>query len=327
MGLLVSVIAGIVPMFLYAWLLYFLDRYEKEPLHLLVGVFLWGAVIAAGAAFMINTLSSMGLYLITQSEFATQLTLSTLVAPAVEETLKGLAVLVVFLIFRFEFDSLLDGVVYGAVTALGFAATENIWYIHQLGFLENNWQGLLDLTLIRVLMVGWQHPFYTAFIGLGFAVSRRSTQAAWKLIAPIFGWLLAVSFHFFHNLLASLLNNQPGLTLAAIWDWIGYIGLFVLIILLIRREQHWMKEYLTPEFDQELLSSVQYQIACSAWRQSIVFFQARMAGNYHPIRRFYQVCGDLMHKKRQLSRHGDESGTASEISRLRAELTQLAETI
>ena len=325
MGFLVSVIAGILPMFLYACLLYFLDRYEKEPLHLLTGVFLWGAVIAAGAAFLINTLSSMGLYLITQSEFATQLTLSTLVAPAVEETLKGLAVLIVFLIFRSEFDSLLDGVIYGAITALGFAATENIWYIHQLGFMENNWQGLLDLTLIRVIWVGWQHPFYTSFIGLGFAISRRSTRKIWKWVTPIIGWLLAVSFHFAHNLFASLLSTQPGLTLTAIWDWLGYIGLFVLIVLLIHREQRWMKEYLAPEYDQKLLSFDQYQTACSAWRQSKVYLQSRIEGNYYSVRRFYQACGDLMHKKRQLSRHSDDSGTASEISRLKSELQQLAE--
>jgi len=92
MGLLVSILAGIIPMLIFAWFLYLLDRYEKEPLQLLFGVFSWGAVVAAGAAYVINTLSSMGLYLITQSDFATQLTLSTLVAPAVEETLKGAAV-------------------------------------------------------------------------------------------------------------------------------------------------------------------------------------------------------------------------------------------
>ena len=70
MGLLVSILAGIIPMFIFAWFLYLLDRYEKEPLHLLLGVFAWGALVAAGAAFVINTLSSMGLYLITQSEFS-----------------------------------------------------------------------------------------------------------------------------------------------------------------------------------------------------------------------------------------------------------------
>jgi len=325
MGLLVSILAGIIPMFIFAWFLYLLDRYEKEPLHILLGVFSWGAVVAAGAAFVINTLSSMGLYLITQSEFATQLTLSTLIAPVVEETLKGAAVFAVYLIFRSEFDSLLDGVIYGGVTALGFAATENAWYIHQLGFLESGWEGTLDLILIRVFLVGWQHPFYTAFIGLGFALARRSTQTIWKWIAPLLGWSAAVTFHLLHNLFASLFDSKSGIIFTTIWDWSGYLGLLILILLLIKREQRWMKEYLAIEHKQELLSANHYRTACSAWRQSLTFLNARFQGNYGEIRNFYQACGELMHKKRQLVKHGDEFGTILEIQRLRSELKLLSE--
>ena len=95
MGLFVSFLAGFIPMLLYAWFLYFLDRYEKEPFKILLGVFSWGAIIAAGTAYIINSVTSMGVYLVTQSEYATQLTISTMVAPVVEETLKGPAVFIV----------------------------------------------------------------------------------------------------------------------------------------------------------------------------------------------------------------------------------------
>ena len=327
MGLLASILAGVLPMVFYAWILYYLDRYEKEPLKLLFGVFAWGAVIASGAAFIINSLTSTGIYWLTQNTFATQLTISTLVAPLVEETLKGLAVLIVFLLFRAEFDSPLDGLVYGGITALGFAATENSWYIYQLGFLENSWQGLLDLTLIRVILVGWQHPFYTAFIGLGLAFSRRAKDPLLKWIAPLAGWSLAVLLHLLHNLFAGLFQNQAGFIFGTIWDWSGYLGLLLLIFLLINREQRWMKEYLAAEHAQNLLSATHYSVACSAWRQGFVFIQARFQGNYRQIRGFYQACGDLMHKKRQLIRYGDESGTALEIQYLRTKLQNLAKEI
>ena len=56
MGILLSLFFGFVPMLLFAWLIYWLDRYEKEPKVLLGGVFLWGAVVAAGGAFLVNTL-------------------------------------------------------------------------------------------------------------------------------------------------------------------------------------------------------------------------------------------------------------------------------
>ena len=326
-GFLVSALAGIVPMLIYAWFLYMLDRYEKEPLKLLLGVFTWGAVVAAGAAYVINTLSSMGVYFLTQSDFASQLTVSTLVAPAVEETLKGAAVLIVYLLFRSEFDSPLDGIIYGGITALGFAATENIWYIHKLGFLESGWQGLLDLTLIRVVLVGWQHPFYTAFVGLGFAFARRSKHTFWKWTSPIIGWSTAVFFHLLHNLFAGLLKSRTGLIFTTVWDWSGYFGLLFLVLFFIYREQNWMKEHLEAEYKQGLLSKDHYQTACSALKQSIGFLKARISGKNSDTRRFYQVCGDLMHKKRQLLRHEDELGAATEIQRLRSELTSLAEKI
>jgi RsiW-degrading membrane proteinase PrsW (M82 family) len=327
MGLFVSFLAGLLPMMLYAWFLYLLDRYEKEPIKILFGVFIWGAIFAAGAAFLINSVSSIGVYLITQSEYATQITISTMIAPVVEETLKGAAVLVVYLIFQSDFDSPLDGLIYGGITALGFAATENIWYIHKLGFIENSWQGLLDLTLIRVILVGWQHPFYTSFTGLGFAIARHSKSALWKWVAPIAGWAVAVITHFMHNLFSSLLYTQQARIFTTIWDWTGYIGLFILILLLIKREQNWMREYLDPEQTQQLLSDQQYKIACSAWRQSLVYFQARFSGNYKMVRRFYQQCGDLMHKKRQLIRHGDELGNTLEIQRLRSELQIMSDQV
>jgi RsiW-degrading membrane proteinase PrsW (M82 family) len=325
MGILASILAGVLPMAFYAWILYYVDRYEKEPVRLLFGVFAWGGLVAAGVAFFINTLSSSGLYYLTGNEFATQLTVSTLIAPVVEETLKGLAVLVVFLVFRNEFDSLLDGLVYAGITALGFAATENSWYIYQYGFLENSWDGLVGMTLVRSILVGWQHPFYTAFIGIGFAFSRRSREAIWRWFAPIAGWILAISFHLLHNLFASLLRSKAGFTFATIWDWSGYLGLAIFIIVLIKREQRWMKAYLASELDGEILTKHQYEIACSAWKQGWTSFRALFYGEYRQVRRFYQLCGDLMHKKRQLIRHGDELGTVLEIQRLRSELKSLAE--
>ena len=324
MGALMSIIAGVVPMAFYAWILYYLDRYEREPVKLLVGVFFWGAVIAAGAAFVINSITRSGIYFITQSEFATRLTISTLVAPVVEETLKGIAVLIVFLFFRSEFDSLLDGLIYGGITALGFAATENAWYIHQMGFLEYGWEGLIKMTFIRVVLVGWQHPFYTAFIGLGLAFSRRTKEPILRWIAPLLGWTMAVILHLLHNLFAGLFQSNAGLIFATIWDWSGYLGLLLLIFLLIKREQRWMKEYLAIEHKQDLLTNEQFQIACSAWKQGLAYVRARFDGNYRQARDLYQACGDLMHKKRQLQRHGDELGTALEVQRLRSNLQILA---
>ena len=43
----VSIIAAIVPMLIYPLFLYWMDRYEKEPLSLLGAAFFWGFIPAA----------------------------------------------------------------------------------------------------------------------------------------------------------------------------------------------------------------------------------------------------------------------------------------
>lgn len=40
--LLTALFFGFIPCFFFAAILYWLDRYEKEPKLLLIGVFLWG---------------------------------------------------------------------------------------------------------------------------------------------------------------------------------------------------------------------------------------------------------------------------------------------
>jgi RsiW-degrading membrane proteinase PrsW (M82 family) len=94
--LLVSIFFGFVPMFLFAAIIYWFDRYEKEPKLLLGAAFFWGVVFAAGGAFLINTTFGIGIYLFTGSEAASEIGTASIIAPLVEEFLKGLAVALVF---------------------------------------------------------------------------------------------------------------------------------------------------------------------------------------------------------------------------------------
>src|SRR5512138_1044140 len=199
MPFLVSLIFAFVPAFLMAAVIYWLDRYEKEPLILLGGAFVWGAVVAAGGAFLLNTVSGLGIYLLTGSGDVADQATASLIAPFVEEGLKGLAVLLVFLFFRNEFDSVLDGIIYAAITALGFAATENVLYIYQHGYLDGGWSGLWQVVFIRDFVVAWQHPYFTAFTGIGLAVARLNRHMLVKIIAVPLGYAMAVFAHAFHN--------------------------------------------------------------------------------------------------------------------------------
>jgi RsiW-degrading membrane proteinase PrsW (M82 family) len=324
MGLIASGLIGFSTALLFAYILYWLDRYEKEPILLLGGVFLWGAVIAAGSAFLINTTLGLGIFVFTNSSFATDLATGSFIAPLVEESLKGMAVLAVFLVFRREFDSVLDGIIYAGVAALGFAATENTYYIYTYGFQESGWSGILSLSFIRVLLVGWQHPFYTAFFGIGLAAARLNKSWYVKVIAPLLGLSAGMFTHAFHNTLATLLSGWMGLAIGTALDWTGWLFMLGIIIWATRREQQNLKNYLAAEVQVGTISPAVFRTASSGWLQMFARFSAIFSGKYFKTARFYQLCGEYAHKRRQYAALGDEGGNLAILQKIRSEMVQLA---
>jgi len=323
-ALFTSIFFGFMPMLLFAVFVYWLDRYEKEPKILLGAAFTWGALVAAGLSFLLNTSVGVGLYLLTGSETAAEITSSTLTAPIIEEIFKGLAVLLVFLIFHNEFDSILDGLIYAAVTALGFAATENAFYIYSYGYQQDGWSGIFALTIIRVLIVGWQHPFYTSFTGIGLAAARLSKSSTVKILAPLAGLTAAVFTHSAHNLIASVVPGLGGFVFGSLLDWLGWALMFAFVLYRIYAERRLLVHHLQEEIALGILTAPQYQTACSPWSRTTAQINALFNGRYTATRRFYRLCGELAHKKYQLASLGDEQGNLEIIHRLRAEMQSLS---
>jgi RsiW-degrading membrane proteinase PrsW (M82 family) len=322
MALLGAFFFGFVPMFLSAAFVNWLDRYEKEPKLLLGAAFFWGVVIAGGGAYILNTAFGIGVYLITGSESTADFGTTSIAAPIIEEGLKGLAVLVVFLMFSREFDSVLDGIVYAGITALGFAAIENVLYIYRNGFQESGWEGFWTLVFIRVLLVSWMHPFFTAFTGIGLAVARLNRNTLVKLIAVPAGYITAVLAHSFHNTFSSLVGGGGGFLLGLLADYMGYTFMLAFIIWMIIHERNILKRQLVEEVSNGLISPQQYNSAIAFFRTNTLL-SALTSGTLRQTSRFYQVCGELAHKKEQLAKIGEERGNSGIIAELRGELVQL----
>jgi RsiW-degrading membrane proteinase PrsW (M82 family) len=307
------------PAFVYAAIVYWLDRFEKEPLHLLAGAFLWGAVVATIGAIIATSVLQISLEIFTGNSALAELTSTTLFAPLVEESLKGAAVLLIFLIFPQEFDSVLDGIVYAAITALGFAATENVLYLYFQGYATDGASGLAVLFVLRVLLGGWGHAVYTAFTGIGLAVARLRRGWAIKLAAPILGWSAAVFLHALHNSMASILGARlgiGGLAATLLVDWMGWAVAFSLVIWAIFRERRWMRSYLREEVALGTIRADQYHTASSIRAQIAARARGRAA------RLFYAACAELAQKKHQLATLGEERGNSARIAALRASLAQ-----
>jgi len=323
-GILLSILFGIVPMLLFAYMVYWVDRYEKEPLTLLGGVFLWGAIIAAGSAFVVNSFLGLGIYMFTGNQAFTELSTASVFAPFIEETLKGMACLLVFLYFRHEFDSILDGIVYAAITAIGFAASENIYYIYTYGFAENGMQGILYMFFVRVILVGWQHPFFTAFIGIGLAISRLSKTPSVRILAPLVGWGIAIFTHSMHNLISTVFKGMHSVAIGIIFDWSGWIAMIIFVIWALHREKKWIRAQLNEEVLNGVITPQQYQTACSTLAQTIMRTRALFKGKYRKVDQFFLLTAELAFKKHHAYHQAEAEQNAPDIARLRLELSQLS---
>ncbi len=247
--------------------------------------------------------------------------MSSIAAPIVEEGLKGLAVLTVFLLFRSEFDSILDGIVYAGITALGFAAIENALYAYVFGYREHGMEGMYAVLFVRGILGGWDHPMWTAFTGIGLAAARLTRNVKVKIFAPMGGWVVAVLGHSLHNTLLELFRTL-GLLSALLADWSGWILIFVVMVWATRREKSWIVKNLRDEVGQGMITAAQYRIACSSWAQYGARLRALFKGRYRITRRFYRATADLAFKKEQLKFDGED--TKATIDHLRTELAHLS---
>jgi RsiW-degrading membrane proteinase PrsW (M82 family) len=320
-GIVLSLIFGITPMAILAFILTLFDRYEKEPAWLVIGVFLWGFVVAAGTALILNTIFGIGVALVLGSQVA-DVGAAIFSAPLVEESVKGLAVLIVFLFFHDEFDDVLDGVIYGSMVGFGFAAAENVNYIFT-GFLQNGSQGLVTLVVVRVLLIPFLHATLTSMTGVGLAVGRLN-KGFLRYGAPVAGYLVAIGLHFTHNLIASVPDPLVCI-LGDVIDWIGFVGMFVFILILVWREGKVMREHLAEEVALGNMSQAQYETAGSITGQIAARWGALFGGHWREASRFYDLAGDLAFKKYQLAKLGPqlEPQAQAQIERLRSQIASL----
>lgn len=188
----------------YALLILYLDRHEREPGWLLLAAFFWGAAVATLFAGLANTLLHAAFKALLGPKLGEVLT-PPLAAPLTEETAKGLVVLLIATVWRHEFHNTLDGIVYGALAGLGFAAVENVGYFLR-AFEKGGLTGLGISFYVRAVLGGLSHSAYTACTGAGIGYAREAKNTAERVVAPLVGYGLAMFLHFAWNFTASVLS-------------------------------------------------------------------------------------------------------------------------
>ena len=204
-------------------LIRYLDFYDRQPLLLIALVAAWGATGAAALGVIGNQIVKGSLSADAREVFG-----NAIVPPLVEEAAKGLALLAAVGPIRWLarragvalFEGVGAGIVYGAAVGLGFAFTEDMYYLIDRARTQGLQAGL-DTFLYRRDFFGpavIHHPVFTAAFGAGLGLAAWSTRRLWKIAFPLLGFALAVFLHAVNNGLVQLvLVLKYGLTETADW--------------------------------------------------------------------------------------------------------------
>ncbi|MFY0713996.1 PrsW family intramembrane metalloprotease [Seonamhaeicola sp. NFXS20] len=210
MNLLLMAIAPVCIIILYV---YFKDKYEKEPKRLLLYNFILGAVVSILLTTVIYFAIDMVLVLNHTSIFQ-QFLKAFFVVALTEEFSK-------YIIVRYvaqrhsEFNEPFDGIIYAVMVSMGFAATENIFYVLEGGY---------QTALLRAFTAVPAHATFGILMGYYMGKAKFSNN---KFKLNLFGLLLATIFHGTYDFFL-FIDFIPGI-------WLGALVSLIIGILLSRK--------------------------------------------------------------------------------------------
>jgi RsiW-degrading membrane proteinase PrsW (M82 family) len=197
MEIILLALLAVIPSLLLMWFFHARDRFPEPP-GVLWRTFLLGVLTIPAAVGIELALSGI-------SSRIRPLELSSLfdafvVAALVEETLK-LVVIRFYSLRRKAFDEVMDGLVYGAASGLGFATLENVMYV----FTQENG---LAVGIMRAIMSVPGHACWGAVLGF---YAARGLLSGRPFRGMMTGLAMAVLLHGLYDYPVMLFSSGSGL--------------------------------------------------------------------------------------------------------------------
>lgn len=249
-GIMVAaVVAGSLVILGYLLVIWWLDRYEREPLWMLLLVFAWGALGGTSFGCLCSVPFALGAVAVA-GEAGGQAFTAVVVAPVVEELTKG--VVLAALLLTKHLDNETDGLIYGAATGLGFAIVENV--VYAVGASELGTGAVIMVVILRTFLSALVHCISSGILGMTIGYACHRAGAARWIIWPMVGLALAIGNHAMWNGLATAVEFEvigdasPVLLLLGIVVVMAASAtMFGLTQLSLRREHDVIRRYLLAE--------------------------------------------------------------------------------
>jgi len=297
-GTLVGI--GILQTVIYLFFIRAVDLYEREALRYVIPVFVWGFAVATTVSLFFNTVASFTISSIAGQQAANFLT-PVFVAPVVEESAKGLALLLIFLVAYLaarrrglvEFSGVMDGIVYGSAVGFGFAIAEDILYGMQYG---------AETFVVRRIFGGFAHAAFTSLTGIGIGLIPWVHNKALKVVLPLIGLASAMLLHAIFNFTATVFGPVAYLVMFLV------ILLYILIILVwLAIERRVIRTELQDEVTAGTITSQEYAILPSYFRRTAYYLRLLLTGHlltWSRARKLHGAAVDLAVAKHLARRFG-----------------------
>jgi len=323
-ALATGLVFALMPVPVYLGLTRWIDRFEPEPRSMVLFAFFWGATVAVFIALVLNTFGEVVVGL-SFGGGAASIYGGSISAPVVEESAKGLALLVVYRRRREEFNGVVDGVVYAVLVGLGFAMTENVLY-YSKGAVEHGVEGALAAFVARGILSPFAHPLYTAMTGIGLGIASRSAKRSVQIGAPLAGLGLAMALHSLWNTAAAT-GHALGVYFMLFVP--VFIGVVILVAVARGREGRLIKQQLVPELQANWITPAELEMLSSIRARRRATRQARRRGGARARRALTNVqetASELAFARDRVQRGlAPATAPADCQSRLAAALTELRE--
>ncbi len=230
-----------------------MDFLEREPPMLMATAFAWGALVATTTAMPGNRAMLALLAKLVSPDYAVAWG-PAVVSPIIEEALKALGLVMVVLVARKQINSVLDGMVYGALIGLGFQVVENIFYALNAVEMANAGDKVGPVVatfFLRGFLAGlWSHTLFSAVAGAGIAwfLVRTEKSLLIRWLGLGVGLFLAWLVHFVWNsplLMDGLGRGGWGVLTGLLLKGIPALGMVMALLWVARhREANYYISYL-----------------------------------------------------------------------------------